>query len=177
MKNIERLLLPEYKENIEIYELYKNELGIPDSAIYPCCGRDFSPAIVFPKVTFVDVTSHINRYLNNLGLDVIKSEMRDYWKEMNFHDLLILQNAPESISVITNSLKSNSKIIANNGLANAEDIFRKGYDLIGVIFEEQGKFKLTDNVNNFVKDEKTLIGGKKYIFEFNPDIKYKHLVY
>src|SRR3989344_4981486 len=121
------------RDSIAIYTAFRDEVYSPNSVLYPSCGYDASPSIVFRDITFVDSEEGNKgcvKALKKHGLNAIKQDIREYRPEQA-HDLLILLNPAVHAKWATKHLSSGGWLIANNYHHTASQVSTD----IGSLFE------------------------------------------
>ncbi|MBS3089798.1 hypothetical protein J4461_02850 [Candidatus Pacearchaeota archaeon] len=113
------------RDSIAIYTAFRDEVYSPNSVLYPSCGYDASPSIVFRDITFVDSEEGNKgcvKALKKHGLNAIKQDIREYRPEQA-HDLLILLNPAVHAKWATKHLSSGGWLIANNYHHTASQVY------------------------------------------------------
>lgn len=111
-----------HDEWVAMHQAFVKEFGMPESVIYPCCGTDVSPSKVFDEVTYVDAEAGYIDCLLKEDFNAIQTNVEEF-KTNELFDLLILLNPTISSFHITDKVKLNGFVMANNYHGNAKELF------------------------------------------------------
>lgn len=103
-------------ESIALYTVFRDNVYVPESVLYPASGRDASPACVFKRVRFVDIDREAIEDLRAVGLEGVHQDIGAY---QGVHDLLILQNAGFPPALFAQNLVHGAFILANDYKSDA----------------------------------------------------------
>jgi len=110
---------------IALYTAFRNQVYSPRSVLYPSCGYDASPSVVFSNVTFVDVEAGNEgcvAKLRDAGLVAFKQDIRQY-DPSEEHDLLILLNPAIPTLWASSHLKQGGYVLSNDYHGNASEMY------------------------------------------------------
>jgi len=133
-----------FKEFVNVFRSYVAKHGFPDNVVYPFCGPDKSPSVVFPKdaVLYLDNDPDIVKSLVDLGLEARCVDVENI--DQMGADLLILFSPPSlDLAAVLSRIKA-YHVICDNSEGTA-------YRLHRIYARERKKFQLLE-----VLDEESL---------------------
>lgn len=131
---------------VPVYEAFKESVLDASSVLYPCCGSDDSPSLVFSNVTYVDdekMHPESMAEMRKRGLKAHKMDVRRYTASEE-HDMLIILRPMIPTRWAAQHIKPGALILSDDYHGNAREMRDnpRRYTLIGGISHTPGAHPL-----------------------------------